>query len=217
MSRPLRIFLAGEGTNDIGSYAGDQGYWDPQQAGFVGAVIRKVAAMLGTTNWEIVGGIPWKRLCRLDQPKAGARVSQRGDAAAVRQAAFKATSKAYNADLLVFVRDTDGDKNRAAEIREGIAVAVGLFGTARPHEPVVAGIVDPVIEAWALALCGERGCERASKGSVQTRALKAGVGDKSTLALEKVVESANLERIPDDATDLHEWLTALRAVLASRI
>jgi hypothetical protein len=211
MSRPLRIFLAGEGTNDIGSYAGDQGYWDPQQAGFVGAVIRKVAAILGTTNWEIVGGIPWKKLHRL-RGKAS-----RSEASAVGAAAFRARDKQHDADLLVFVRDTDGDKNRAAEIREGIAVAVGLFGTARPHEPVVAGIVDPVIEAWALALCGERGCERASKGSVQTRALKAGVGDKSTLALEKVVESADLDAIPGDAADLQEWLAALRAVLASRI
>jgi hypothetical protein len=141
MTKPKRVFLAGEGTNDIGSYAMSPERHDVNEAGVVGALLRKIRQ----SGWQIVGGFPWKQL-----HKMRARGASRGEEFNVRAAAFAAANRDVYADILVFVRDTDGDSQRREAIEQGIVDAE--TGSLK----IVGGIADPILETWILALKGER-------------------------------------------------------------
>jgi ferritin-like protein len=196
---PLRIFLAGEGTNDIGSYAKERPYHDARDTGVVGALLQKVVDRVGANAWEIVGGVAWKHLRKM-------KVGARGEGANVAAAAFHARDREHAADVLVFVRDTDGDLNRRAALEAGLAKED--FGVV-----VVGGLADPCLEAWILALHGERGVERARQGYVERRAEALGLPAKETRAYVDAVEACTLTDIPEDAKDLRRWISDLEGVL----
>jgi hypothetical protein len=192
-----RVFLVGEGSNDVGSYSGSAAYHDPNQAGVVGALLGKIRE----AGWEIAGGCAWKSLRSLR-----ARGTSRGDEGNVAAAALRATD--YRADVLVFVRDTDGDKERVSALERGIESASKSFSV-----EVVGGIADPMVEAWVLALLGEPNTEGARKGEIQKRAAEAGLGDKDSAAICKCVTDADLSRVPTDATRLRTWLSSAQQAL----
>jgi hypothetical protein len=195
-----RVFLVGEGSNDVGSYSGSAAYHDPNHAGVVGALLRK----LREAGWEIVGGCAWKNLRSLR-----AHGSSRGDEGNVAAAALRATD--YAADVLLFVRDTDGDKQRLSALERGIESACSRFAI-----EVVGGIADPMLEAWVLALRGELNTEGARKGEIQKRAADAGLGDKDGAAMCQWIASADLSGVPADATRLRNWLSSAERALEAR-
>jgi hypothetical protein len=199
MTRPKRVFLAGEGTNDIGSFAMSPERHDLKEAGVVGALLRKIRQ----SGWEIVGGIPWKHL-----HKVRAKGASRGEESNVMAAALRATDPDVDADVLVFVRDTDGDSERQEAIEQGLARAEATFSL-----KIVGGVVDFVLETWILALKGETATEGARKGEVEQRAKAAGFGDKNGFAMIAIVDAADLDAVPSDAMQLLSWITDVGSAL----
>ena len=116
---------------------------------------------------------------------------------------------------MVFLRDEDGDSERVRGIERGLE-------DARRSEPteqlrLVGGIPTRSLESWILALCGVRGTEAMGRERLREELERHGFdyGRKNTAHYVDVVRHANLDRLPDDATRLHEWLAELRAALAA--
>jgi hypothetical protein len=191
-----RVFLAGEGGNELGGWAAEPAWREPPlQPGVVEAMLRSRVA----TGWEVCGARCWK-----DAPKL--RVGgRRGDAATVRRMTLDALEAGAHA--LVFVRDEDGDAERTVEIHGAIAevasdqsfATVGVAGeTARP-----------TLEGWLLALTGRRGTEAMSRNKAQA---KLGL-DKQTLDMVSYVEKHGTSRIAPDAQALRGWLDRAEGLL----
>ncbi len=123
------------------------------------------------------------------------------------------------ADVLVFVRDRDGDEERAAAIEEGLRLAREGTYSAK----VVGGVAVEEIEAWILALLGERRSEhpKDAKRVLRNRHGIADLGGKRAVVedanLGNFPEDANLDALPDDAVSLRAWLTRVREAFASPI
>lgn len=106
------------------------------------------------------------------------------------------------ADAAVFSRDQDGDSDRMERVEDGLQRARALF-------PALAGgVAVPCVEAWLLALRGDRNSER--------RDAKARFGSRPGVADEiaALIEHADLHQIPDDAASIAVRLERVRAVLA---
>ena len=107
-------------------------------------------------------------------------------------------------DALVFVRDQDGEADREASIDEGIRLARERgFGPA-----MVGGVAIQEIEAWILALLGERPTQHHTDAK---SVLVKKHGITTCAAKVAVVESADRGKIPDDALSLHAWLAQVDA------
>ena len=112
-------------------------------------------------------------------------------------------AKEVGAEILAFTRDRDREKTREAEIDEGIVSAVSLL---KPCPRIVGGVAIEAIEAWTLALYGERGGYRHARPKERLAAL-------SLTDQIGVVEAANLEHSDLDAASLTRWIEQARAAL----
>lgn len=104
----------------------------------------------------------------------------------------------------VFVRDQDGDLGRQAHLEAGIRmVREGEFAPT-----LVGGVAVQEIEAWVLALLGERKTEQHSDAKdvlVKKHAVTTCEGKVA------VVENADRSKISDDAASLRAWLAQVDA------
>ena len=190
--RALKIYYAGEGTTELGDLANPPQYWrQPRRVGVLEALVSSIAK----SSTDAIGARTWK-----DIPKLRPGEKRGHDERRVGQLALFA--REAGADVVVFSRDCDRDDQRAADIEAGIAEAE------RESAPrVVGGIAREAIEAWILALKGQRGSESHSKPKVPLAELLDHLG---TEAMVQTVTSDNLEHIPPDAESLHLWLKRAR-------
>lgn len=193
----IRIFLAGEGPNELGGWAAHPGWReDPPSPGFITAILSQIRP----EGWEIGGARLWKDIRKL---KKHAGLSN--EAKNVRAIALDA--REAECDLLVFVRDGDADPARVcAEIQEGIDQE--RTSSAR----LVGAVAIPKLEGWILAIGGARETEDMTPGKAQTRC-DAFIPPKDTPAMVAWIESHGLTRIPGDATGLRNWLELLHKAL----
>jgi hypothetical protein len=185
----MRVFLSGEGSDDLGDWCNDPQYRSiPSRIGIIEALLRRVSPI----DFTVVDARAWKRIRKFQAGKH-AKPETRNVLGLVNEA------EEARCDALVFVRDQDGDADREASIVEGLRLAYERdFGPA-----LVGGVAIQEIEAWILALLGERHTEHhvdaksvlASKHGITTCAGKVAV-----------VESADRGKIPDDAASLRGWL-----------
>ncbi len=193
-----RVFLVGEGPNELGGWAKEPSYVDPGELGVLQALLERIAP----GQFEVVAARRWS---------AGGRSFQRGGATtaeARRVAAWFLDAQEKDCDLLVYVRDEDGDSTRAASHAQGRAKGV----TDHPTVDVVGGLAVQAIEGWLLALRGEPKSER-----VKARAGKKRVNDAGLICTADMVEcvrGADLDRLPPDAHSLRAWLDQAHAVFA---
>jgi hypothetical protein len=192
----VRIFLSGEGPDDLGDwYSEPQHRSDPPEVGIIEALLRKVAEI----DFTVVEACAWKRIRKYKSGKH-ARPETRNVLGLAIQA------EEAGCDALVFVRDQDGYPDRQADVEEGVRLAKERCVTLA----LVGGVAVQEIEAWILALSGERGSQRhsdakavlAEKHGITTRAGKVAA-----------VEEADHARIPEDAASLREWLAMAGAAL----
>ena len=185
----MRVFLSGEGPDDLGGWYDEPQYRsDPPRMGVIEALLRNVSSV----DFTIVDARVWKRIRKF---KAGkhAQPETRNVLGLMLEA------EEARCDVLVFVRDQDGYADRQASIEAGI-----LQANDGGYEPaLVGGVAIQEIEAWILALLGERNTERHADA-------KAVLLKKHTITncAEKVaaVESADRDKIPEDAVSLLAWL-----------
>jgi len=195
----LGVFLGGEGANELGSYAGPRSYHDEEQPGVLTTLLRRVRP----TGWHVVGATKWSRIRKL-RARGPSPTEERNVRALILDA------KEAKADVLAFTRDSDGDQTRERDIERTI------FAHEAAKEPphLIAAVAVPVLEAWLLALSGERGTEQLSKAAAQARFENEHHFGKATEMVVEYVKQADLTLVPDDAQGLARWLARADTVFA---
>lgn len=203
MSRPVKVFVVGEGKNELGGRIGPPSYHDHEKRGVIEALLLKVRAH----GWEIGGCCEWKRIRKF---KAKGHIDS--ETRNVLGAALDA--KEANCPVLAFCRDRDNDEGRCAAIEAGIRVAVE---TIYSPPDIIGGVVIPTMEGWILALLARRKTDSLSPVRAAKDLQDLGIAEKDTAAMVKVVDDANLDAVPNDAMSLHQWLNRAREVMARHV
>ncbi len=207
-----RIFIAGEGPNDLGGWCRLRQYRDdPPLPGALETLLRKVC----NEGWLILDSIRWKDIKKLRsryRKTAGHQVRINAGANEeknVHAAALMARER--GCQVLAFFRDRDGNQNlqRQEDIESGIERAKqdseGL--------EVIGGMATERLESWLVALSGGNGSESLGRTRVAEILQQLGVHEKKTDSYVELIESADLDSLPEDAYSLRSWLEQAREIL----
>jgi hypothetical protein len=203
MTSPLRVFVCGEGRNELGSRSGAPAFQSDMEPGVIEALLRRAR----DTGWEIVGALNWKRL-----PKLRARGPSPDEGQQVARLMLMAQDD-YQADVLAYIRDADDEKQpRCDAHRQGKEEGAALT----PSLNVVGEIAAPSIEGWLLAMLGVSKTEEMTVTKATHLLKDRGIREKNTEDMVRVVETCpDLTKVPDDATGLRTWCSGARTALAS--
>jgi hypothetical protein len=190
-----RVFLAGEGRNELGGWADLPPYRSADGPfGTLVSLLKKVAP----GGWEAAGAVTWRAIRKY---RAGEhRRPETRNVLGAGQMAREA-----GCEVLAFTRDRDRSRERQEEIE------AGLIEVGRLSVEAIGGVAIESLEAWLLALGGRAGTEGISKPKEELS--KDGI--TTTADLVARIEEADLARLPEDATSLHLWLGRAREVLGS--
>jgi hypothetical protein len=131
----MKIFIAGEGSDDIGDWGGERAYLpETPRGGVVEALLQKVRAQ----GWRVIGGCPWKRIPKYAVGR-GLHGREKRNVLGVCDAAAEA-----GCDCVAFVRDRDREVEREQAIEAAIEHAreVGLI------KAIIGGLAIEKTEAW---------------------------------------------------------------------
>jgi hypothetical protein len=198
-ARKTKVFLCGEGPNELGSRFGHRAYQSDERPGVLHALLARVQP----TRWEVGGAREWKRIRKF---RTGGAPHE--DTHNVLGAALDA--KEAGCDVLAFSRDRDRDPDRHGAIEEGIR-RIPLAFSSPPA--VIGGVAVPTLEGWILALLKEPRTEDLTPKRAEEALEDKGVKLKDGEAMARVVEEADLSKLPADATSLAAWLARAKAVL----
>lgn len=201
-----RIVLGGEGPNELGGWCDQAPYRrEPPDLGVLEALLRRVRP----DGWIVVDAVIWSSIRKF-------RAGGHADAEERNVLGLVLRARERGADILSFTRDCDGDgpqhRRRRDSIERGIARANHEF----PQGPVVVGgLAVRMIEAWMLALGGERRSEEMGRDGLEAGFRRLKLPLKSTPALVEHIEDADLGSLPPDAVSLRNWLGRAHEVLSS--
>lgn len=190
----MKVWLAGEGTNDIGSLA----LGSESTAKYPGVAHVLLAKL--SSKFDVTGGKAWKSVPKL-------RVGSKGEGAEAKTVeALQLQATEAGAEALVFVRDRDEDRARERSVNTAIEAA-------RFPLPTAGGVAVETLEHWLLAIGGQPKSE-----SLSTKRVKAGLQEKAvhlkdTEEYVSWVERQSLDQIPNDARSLQRWLDGVRSLL----
>ena len=195
----IRVILAGEGKNELGSFAIEAIYQKDPEPGVVEALLRQVRA----EGWKVVDAILWKTI-----PKLQVGIGKKGEEHNVRRAFHHA--KRRECDVFAFTRDRD--KPKFAHREEAIELAIKELKDAETDGPsVIGGVVIEKLESWLAAIAGTHGSEDLRRPEETLAGL--GINAKDTAAMVRLVEKTGLGMIPADASSLRRWLDRAREAL----
>jgi hypothetical protein len=199
----VKVFLGGEGKNDIGTRAqtpmGDQ-------PGVIEVLLRK----LRPDGWRVAGAIEWKSIRKYRAGAARRRVDH-ADAHNVDALVQRAYEEAC--EMLVFVRDVDDEPSRAVALRQ--LLATPNLGDQPYPLHIAGGIAQPTLEAWILHLRGVANTDALSKAGAERKLAELGIEPKSSAAYLEIVEAC--DPLPTGAGSLCEWLERARTSFAQLI
>ncbi len=196
----IQVLLAGEGRNELGDHSAEDPFRPERpQPGVLEALLRSVRP----DGWQIMGAILWKKL-----PKLRVGFGKRGEEQNVRAAFHHARKR--GAAVIVFSRDRDGPRfsHRHEDIERAISTLRAEHGT----PAIVGAVAVEKLEAWLLAIRGERRSEEPRHPEERLAAF--GVASKDTAAMVALVERFGLSAVPEDAASLRLWLTRAQEALA---
>lgn len=201
----MRVFLGGEGKDELGRFCHDPAYAverrGRREVEKEPGILETLINRLKKTPIEFVGGLVWHRIPKGRITRGIHRAETRNVVGLVLDA------EDARCDAAIFVRDRDGDENREADVEEGIRVAKERF----PAVLIVGGMAIEEIEAWLLAMLGEHKSERHAHPK---EVLRDRQGIETTAQKSRVVEEASLENLPGDADSLHRWIDRFESALA---
>jgi hypothetical protein len=204
--RKVKVFLSGEGANELGSRAGHPAYQSDERPGVLHSLLSRVQP----TGWVVGHACDWKNIRKYRVRGTGAT---HDDTHNVLAAALDA--KERGCEVLAFSRDVDSNPERREAIAKGIRLVPSVISSAPPE--VIGGVAVPTLEGWILALLGERATEELSPTRAQATLSVKGVAPKDGAAMTRAVEKADLESLPKDADSLREWLSRAQAILPRRV
>lgn len=193
-----KIFLCGEGSNELGSRFKPAAFQHDREPGVLHALLERVQP----SGWEIGGARDWKGIRKFRV--GGAKHADTHNVLGAAKDAIDA-----GCDVLVFARDRDKDLARVDAVEEGIARVAQIF--ARPPE-VVGAVAVPLLEGWILALLRVRRTEELAPKRAEEDLIAKGVPAKDREAMVRVIEEADLDQLPDAAASLRLWLTRAAAL-----
>jgi len=194
----IRVILAGEGRNELGSFSVEAVFRDQPEPGVVETLLRQVRR----SGWQVVDAILWKKL-----PKLQVGLRGRGEELNVLRAYHHA--KKRGCEILAFTRDRDGVKY--AHRDEDIEHALATLKDSNDGPVVVGGVAIEKLESWLTAIAG---CHRSEEmRRPEEKLADLGVGEKDTRAMVALIHQRGLAGIPDDARSLHRWLDRAREAL----
>lgn len=194
----IRVFLAGEGKNELGSFSIDAQFRDGPEPGVLETLLRQVRR----EGFQIVGAIVWSKL-----PKLQVGIGGRGEELNVLRAHHHAGRR--GCDVLVFTRDRDGVKYAHRDV--DIERALTTLHESGEGPTVVGGVAIEKLESWLAAIAGHHRSEEMRRP--EEKLAELGVGEKDTTAMVQLIEEKGLTGIPDDARSLHRWLERARKAL----
>lgn len=190
----VRVWLSGEGPNELGGWCMAAPYTRPAERGALVAMAEKRVGEL-----EIVGATVWKDLRRY---RAG-----RSDEDNVRKLALIAEEA--GCDAVLFLRDTDGDDEVSAAVTRGVLLA---RGDVERELHVVGAAMHPCLEGWVLAWMGSRQTHKMGKNKAQRMLEEQGVTLKNTAAYVAIIDAADAPA--EDVEALRRWLEEVAALKA---
>jgi hypothetical protein len=198
-TKELKIFLVGEGRNDLGSRAAEPQYQSDDEPGAIQALLRRARK----SGWRVGGARTWK-----SYRKYKAHGTTAGDKSTVRKIALDTVE--HECDVSAFIRDRDKEPNRVDEVNEGIAlveedrdISVSLIG----------GVAIPKLEGWILAFLGIRKTEEMSPAKAEHLLSENGIRAKDTAHMVEVINQASDADVADDAGSLKKWLAVATRIL----
>ena len=208
MSAPVRVFLAGEGSNELGVYARDPAY--RAEGGHQG-VLYILLTKVQPDGWQVGNARLWKDLHKLRVGAARRGSVEHQDTRNVLKLAVIAEEAGH--DVLAFSRDLDADREREDAIEEGLRRAAELC----PGLGLVGGVAVPALEGWVLALLKVAKTEGFSRDRAQAELDAKGLAPKDGAAMVEALAEADLATLPRDAESLRAWLERARAVLPPQV
>ncbi|MFO0553027.1 MAG: hypothetical protein U0271_31865 [Polyangiaceae bacterium] len=170
----VKVFLGGEGAHELGDRINHPSF-STTKPGTLEALLERVrTARPNPANdpprWEVIGARQWKSIRKL-------RAKGPSPAEAQNVAGLLLEARERDADVLAFVRDSDGDSQREKDIHAAIAKeragSVGIIG----------GVAVPVLEAWILAAQG-----KAKTGDFTKHNAQSQLGRTSTDEIVRIIE-----------------------------
>jgi hypothetical protein len=200
----IKVFLAGEGRNELGGWSREHGWRDQRpHAG----VLESLARHLVASGWEVHDAMRWKDIPKLAVGARGKGLERKTVLAAHLRA------KERGCGALLFSRDRDAPKwhERVREIEATLAE----LETAGGGVAVAGAVCIERLESWLLALTGRSKTEELRDGRVDEELANLGVPAKDTARMVELVERHGLAAVPPDALSLSRWLERVRAALSS--
>jgi hypothetical protein len=193
----VNVLLSGEGPDDIGDWAKERPYRaTPPEIGVIEALLRTIYG----AEFTVRDALPWKKISKF---RAGDHA--RPETRNVLGLALRAEELGCNA--LVFVRDRDRDPEREADIEAGLRRArdLGL-------KPAIAGgVAIEELEAWLLAILGERGSERHPDAKAVLKEKHGIVGRAAMIA---TIKENGTGKVPEDAASLRLFFARASVALS---
>lgn len=169
-------------------------------------LMRRVSAQ----GWIVDSAVVWKQIRKF-------RAGEHRDRETRNVLGLVQAAREAGCDVVAFVRDRDGsvahpNKEREAQIEAGILQAASFFEGWAPR--IIGGVAVEKLESWLLALAGKPRSEVERHPEAKLEAL--GIQIKLASEYVKVVENADLDRLPGDARSLRRWLDHARAALCAQ-
>lgn len=196
----IRVILAGEGKNDLGSFAGKVAFHDDTEPGVIETLLRQIRP----EGWKVVDAIVWSKI-----PKLQVGIGKKGEEYNVYRAFHHA--KKRGCEIFAFTRDRD--KPKFADRDADIERALDTLKNTADGPAVVGGVAIEKLESWLAAIAGTHGFEALRRPEAILSS--HGIDEKDTRAMVRFVEQTGLGNIPADARSLRRWLERARAALTS--
>lgn len=192
----VRIFLAGEGRHELGSWALESQYVDsPLERGVLESLLRRVVVK----PIVVENATLWRKIRKY-------RSGEHRDPEARNVLGVALMAEESGCDAVVFTRDRDRKTDRQKSLESGIERARAIFSV-----KIVGGVAVEALEAWMLAILGKARSEEVRNPKSELASSHAIDDGPKMVAL---VEAASLDAIPTDAHSLRRWLSEAADALA---
>lgn len=204
----IKVFLAGEGPNELGGWSKERIYRDERP--WLG-VLESLARHVVPTGWEVRDAMVWKDIPKLVVGTRGKGI-ERKTLLAARLHAMES-----GCDVVLFSRDRDGPKKDKHEREREIEAVLAELDGDDGAVTVAGAVCIERLESWLLALTGRSRTEELGDDKVDLELEELGVPKKDTRRMLELIDRHGLAAVPPDAASLRTWMERVVAALASEL
>ncbi|MEO7733166.1 MAG: hypothetical protein ABIY55_19540 [Kofleriaceae bacterium] len=195
----LKVFLCGEGNNDLGTR-----WHDPP--GDARGVIEALLARARPSGWRVGKAIDWKSIRKY---RAGAARNTPSHFDVRNLQALVQLAYEEACEMLVFLRDCDGEDGREHAVNQAVATIaeLGFEDEYRYKLAIVGGVPRPNLEGWILCLLGVTRTDEMTNTRAENELKAHNIKPKSTAHYLEIADTAPL---PIGDGSLARWCSLAR-------